>query len=104
MVFNVGLILSSLLRSTSLPKRKAAGMQPFNSVRDSSGALAFGGGAHFLRTIRRGERDLSIDEFEDLSNDHITASPQLPANAQRVARATPSQFYARHAMSVANPF
>jgi hypothetical protein len=43
-------------------------------IRNSPGALAFRGTRGLLTTTRRGEPALSIDEFGDLSNDHISAS------------------------------
>jgi hypothetical protein len=51
-----------------------AGTQLLLHFRNSPGALTFGGRRVLLTTTRCDERVLSIDEFDDLSNDRIIAS------------------------------
>jgi hypothetical protein len=55
----------------SMPK--AAGMQLLLQIRNSPGALALTA-RELMTTTRRGEPALSIDQFGDLSIDHIIAS------------------------------
>jgi hypothetical protein len=50
---------------------KAAGMQFLVRFGNSPGGASLSGTRGLLTTIRRGERALLIDEFDDLSNDHI---------------------------------
>jgi len=52
---------------------KAAGMQLLVRFGNSPGGASLSGTRGLLTTIRRGERALLIDEFDDLSNDHIIA-------------------------------
>ena len=70
MVFNVAPMLPSLRVEHAILDVESRRDAAFSSVRNSPGALAFEGMRALLTTIRRGERDLSIDEFDDLSNDH----------------------------------
>jgi hypothetical protein len=68
-------MLSSLrVWSTPSSMPKAAGMQLLVRFGNSPGGASLSGTRGLLTTIRRGERALLIDEFDDLSNDHIIAS------------------------------
>jgi hypothetical protein len=72
--------------AVSVPK--AAGMQLL--VRFGTAPARYSLGTRgLLTTIRRGERALSIDEFGDLSNDHIVTSAFLIIDL-RSNTATPS--------------
>jgi hypothetical protein len=66
-------MLSSL--EWSKPFRDAESRRNATSIsaRNSPGALTFRGTRGLLTPIRRGERALSIDQFGDLSIDHIIA-------------------------------
>ena len=56
--------------STPFSIPKAAGMQLLLQIRNSPGALALSA-RELLTTTRRGEPDLLIDQFGDLSIDRI---------------------------------
>ncbi len=60
-------------------------MHPSVEFRNSPGAQTLGARA-LLITTRCHERDVFIDEFDGLSNDHIIASAS--GNARQIARAT----------------
>ena len=76
-------MLSSLGWSTLFSIPKAAGMQLLVQLRNSPGALTFGGHADFTTTIRHGGR-LSMGQLGDLSMHRSAVCHYWPWNFCRI--------------------
>ena len=80
-------MLSSLREEHAVLDAESRRNAAFSSVRNSPGALAFIGGRGLLTTIRRGERALLIDEFGDLSNDHVPSASRQDRQLRKLSKA-----------------
>jgi|ERR1700736_1877277 hypothetical protein len=90
-------VVESRVEHAIFDTESCAGTQLLLQFRNSPGALTFRGTRGLLITTRCDERDLSIDEFDDLSNDHIIASASGKFAA--LTRAPGSIFRTSHALT-----